>query len=301
MKYLIAILCLAMAATVNANALKDGFKSKDVSKYLKNAAAMDQDAAIVEVDGSPALQLRYDNELMAEFHPIPVKVGQAYSIGFRGKWVNDQTLETNPTFETALRENWETGLEALPTMAVEYLDAVRKPLRFRSIAVLPYGHWKDYRWTFLPPPDAAFVVLKIKCGRNEGSFLVANPSFAPHEDSAGAITMRFGDITADQAGKAFGFLIDGHVRTGLAVGGGARSDMIALGEGKHRMTVKSQPQAKPNNITLTFFDTAGKKLGDATMPDPAKPLEFTAPPGTTAVQLVVNNQWLDEIRIEPVR
>jgi hypothetical protein len=301
MKYLVAILCLSLASTASANAFVDGIKSKDVGKYLKNAAAMDQDAAVVDADGSAALQLRYDNELFAEFHAMPVKVGQVYTIGFRGKWTNKETLETNPTFETAIRETWETGLEAIPTMAVEYLDAGRKLLKFRSIAVMPYGQWKEYRWSFLPPPGAAYVVLKIKSGKNDGSFLVTSPNFTPQENSAGGIAMSFGSITADQCGKGFGFLIDGQVRTGLAVAAAARSDMIALGEGPHRLTVKSQPQAKPNNIALTFFDAEGKKVGDAAMPDPAKPLEFTAPARTAAVQLVVNNQWLDEIRIEPVR
>lgn len=301
MKYLIAILCLVMAGVANADAFVDGIKSKDVSKYLKNAVAMDQDAAVVEADGSLALQLRYDNELMAEFLPKPVKSGQAYTIAFRGKWLNKETLETNPTFETAVRETWETGLEALPTMAVEYLDSARKPLKFRSIAVMPYGQWKEYRWSFLSPPGAAFVVLKVKSGRNEGSFLIANPSFTPHEDSAGAITLSFGKITADQCGKAFGLLIDGQVRAGLAVGSGARCDMIAIGEGSHRLTVKSQLQTKPNTVSLTFFDAEGKKVGDAATADPGKPLDFTAPPRTVAVQIVVSNQWLDEIRIEPVR
>lgn len=303
---------VAVTAT-HAQVLGGELKGTDTAVYLRNAVALYDDAALIaapDLSDVTALRLRYDNELYAEFHPVPVKVGQSYTLSFKGRWDNRETIETNPTFATALRETWETGLEVLPTLAVEFLNDRKEPLKTRVFAVMPYGQWRDYRYSFAPPLGAMSVLVKVKSGRNRGSFYIAAPKLEAQPASAETLAMNFRRDDANIVGKAFGFLLDGTARVAgdgailTNSGNGNRSDPFPLtAPGTYRLSLKGvATNGKSKNIVLTFFDADAKRTGDVASTDLAlKPVEFALPDKTVAGQLTIQNHLLDEIRIERVR
>jgi len=288
-----------------------GFQGNDPAAYLENARAMNQDAVLIdapELKGQKALRLRDDNELYAAFRPVAVEAGKSYTVSFRGKWANEETIETNPTLAASLEMTSEYFMQALPVLKIEFLDEKKEPLKQMILAALPYGSWHAYQQRFYAPAGAAFLRVNVKSGRNPGDFLLTNPQVSAQ--AADGLLLTFRQTDENVSGRAYGLLVDGACRKmsdGAVLvysGTGLRTDIMPLKEaGAYRLSVKGAPgeQGKPH-VTVIFYDAEGKSLknpvgGDAL----AKPLTFTRPEQATGVQLVIANCWLDEVRLERAR
>ncbi len=315
MNKMATILACAMALAAGAGArgetIGGAFKGSDPGVYLSNATAMYEDAALVDapdLEGVVVMRLRYDSELPAEFHSIPVKPDHVYTLRLKAKWENRETIETNPIFGMALRELWETALSATPTIVVEFLDESRKPLKNRLVSAFPYASWREHQRTFFPPAGASYMRLSVRVGLNDGTLYLTGPVFEATPVSAEERILTFRHEDDNLSGRTFGILLDGmsyrHQEDyGIATGPGQRSDVFSLSEpGAYRLTIKGQPLGASHSAVLRLFDETGARTGDINATHSiGTPLEFTLPEKTTDAQFLIDNLVLDEIRIDRVR
>ncbi len=295
-----------------ANPFEKGLSGTNVAVYLKNAVALDDDAALVDAPGLDkgitAIRLRYDKELPAEFQAISAEPGKVYHLSFDGRWSNEQTLENNYMYVVALSEMWELALETMPTSHVDFIDAHNKVIEARLLGSMPYGEWKQYSYTFCAPAGTAKIQVRMKSGRNLGEFFVANPKFEKRDGDPDSLVLNFRSNEKGGTGRSFGVLRDGYGRPGaggsflVSTGNMARTEMLPLGKpGKYRLVVTGESPVPSSKITLNFHAADRKRIDAVAINDPvATPTEFVLPEGTAGVQLIIEKLWLDEIRIQPV-
>ncbi|OGV48099.1 MAG: hypothetical protein A2X49_12875 [Lentisphaerae bacterium GWF2_52_8] len=292
----------------------DGFADKRMEAYLENAGRLYEDASFKEVSGMSGKQciaLIYDNELEAEFHPVPVKDDSAYVLSFRGQWENSETFDNNPTFEAAVDDTWRYGLGCIPTMNIVFMDAEDKPLKDEIFMTMPYGKWHEYRNVFFPPEGAVSMKLKIKSGRNLGVFYIDNIKFEPIKNTPDETVLNFSGFKEDCAGSVFGFRVPALLRV---VDGksmicppysGVSSAISLNGPGKYRLSFKGQLLKDNKGMTslgVQFIDSTGKKIGEiASKKLDSEPLEFTLPKEASKIKLLVYKHLLEEIKFTKLK
>jgi hypothetical protein len=302
---------LAPLALLAADPFNDGFADKRMEAYLENAGKLYEDASFKEVPGmtgKKCIALTYDNEMEAEFHPVPVSDLKAYALSFRGQWENSETLDNNPTFEAAVDERFIFQIPYIPTVDLVFLDADEKPLKDEILMTMPYGKWRDYRHVFFPPEGAAFMRLKIKSGRNPGVFYLDNIKFEPVKNPSDEIILNFGDAIQDSSGSIYGFKVYALLQKNsigklmFNPGYGSMSSSISMsGPGKYRVTFKGEVIRNKGgavSLAIHFIDSSGKKIGEASsVKVDTKPLEFTFPKEASRIKLLIYNHLLEEIKI----
>lgn len=289
----------------------DGFADKRMEAYLENAGKLYEDASFKGVPGmtgKKCIALTYDNEMEAEFHPVPVSDLKAYVLSFRGQWENSETLDNNPTFEAAVDERFIFQIPYVPTMDLLFLDADEKPLKDEILMTMPYGKWREYKQVFFPPEGAAFMRLKIKSGSNPGVFYVDNIKFEPVKNPPDEINLSFGDVIQDSSGSVYGFKVYALLQKNSSgklmynPGYGSISSSISMsGPGKYRVTFKGEVIRNKGgavSLAVIFMDSSGRKIGEtASKKIDTEPLELTFPKEASRIKLLIYNHLLEEIRI----
>ncbi len=302
---------LAPFAMFAVDPFNDGFADKRMEAYLENAGKLYEDASFKEVpgmSGKKCIALAYDNEMEAEFHPVPVSDSKAYILSFRGQWENSETLDNNPTFEAAVDERFIFQIPYIPTVDLVFLDADEKPLKDEILMTMPYGKWREYKHVFFPPEGAAFMRLKIKSGRNPGVFYLDNIKFETLKKIPGETVLNFADIKPESSGSVYGYKLPSSFQTGsngksmINAGYGSTTPQIAVdGSGKYRVTFKGEVIRNKGgavSLALHFIDSSGKKIGEATSNKlDCEPMEFTLPKEAMRIKLSVYNHLLEEIKI----
>lgn len=302
---------LAPFAMFAVDPFNDGFADKRMDAYLENAGKLYEDASFREVpgmSGKKCIALAYDNEMEAEFHPVPVSDSKAYVLSFRGQWENSETLDNNPTFEAAVDETWRLALHYVPTVNIIFFDAEEKPIKDEIFMTMPYGKWREYRHVFFPPQVAASMKLKIKSGRNPGVFYLDNIKFEAVKSVPGETVLNFADIKPESSGSVYGyklpssFQIASNGKGMINAGYGSTTPPIRLdGSGKYRLTFKGEViRNKGGAVSLSvhFIDSSGKKIGEAASNKlDTEPLEFTFLKEASRIKLLIYNHLLEEIKI----
>jgi len=295
----------------SAAPFNDAFADKRVAAYVQNASSLYEDSALVEIPGMTGkrcLALTYDNEVDAEFMPVPVSASTAYAFSFRGQWENSETLDNNPTFEAAVGESWRAALVYVPTLNLVFSDAEEKPIKEGGVFLaMPYGKWHDYRLVFFTPPRAAFMKLQARSGRNTGTFYFDNIKFEPVKSAPVETVLHFGVSSPEICGSFYGFILPTSLRVGsngrhlVSSGYGGVSSLINLaGPGRYRLSFKGDVLRTHGMVSfgVQFIDGNGKKVGEAQSSKlDAEPLEFTLPEHSNGIKLGIYNHLIDEIKI----
>ncbi len=297
----------------------DGFAGGQVGSYLENAENLYEDATLVKspgMTGKNCLRLTYDNEIDARFFKVPVNDSTAYALSFRGRWKNNETLESNPMYEGALFEKrralmdgiFRRALLCVPTMDILFYDGKEKLIQDGIVMAMPYGKWREYRNVFYPPAGATSMRLKIKSSRNRGVFFVDNVKFETVKNQNGEIILNFNNGSADYSGSVFGFRVDGalHIladgRSMIDSGCGNLSNAFRLnGPGKYRLKFKGEvirTKGYVPRLNVIFLNTKGEIIATVAADKlDAEPLDFTLPEEAVKIMLQIYNHRMEEIRI----
>lgn len=310
-----AAILIAPLALPAADPFNDGFADKRLEAYIENTGRLYEDASFKEapgMSGKKCIAFTFDNEVEAEFHPVPVDCSRAYALSFRGRWENSETYDNNPTFEAAVGETWRLALTCVPTMTLLFLDAEGKPIKDEIFMTLPHGAWRQYKHVFFPPTGASFMKLKNRSGRNLGVYYVDNIKFGPVTSATDETTLCFVDGKEEYSGSVYGVRI---LPSSLCVGGDGRrminsgygsctSPIILPGPGTYRLAFKGEIARGKGfaSLAVHFIDATGKKIGEAASQKlDAGPLEFTLPKESTTIKLLIYNHLMEEIKITKLK
>lgn len=313
MKKTILTIIIFAAASISyaADPFNDGFETGRPQSYLENTGALYEDATMSKVDGMKGrncLVLRYDNETTADFHAVPVSKGKLYRLSFRGKWDNRYTHENNPVMRQACYVSWRPATEALPSAEVSFLaeDLSELDQKFSVFFTLPWGEWRSYVAVFVPPHDAAMMQLKVKSGRNPGTYYLDKVEFNEVAWKDSSLTIKFaGDEPF--AGNILGISLDeGSIekngRNAVFSGYGKVTQMIPLEKGKYRIEAKGEALSGYRNFDVIFSGADGKDIGKPTTSKDIlnEPLSFEMQPKAEYIKLRIYNHLLDEVKITKV-
>ena len=245
----------------------DGFAKPDMSAYLDNAAELNQDAAFTSAEGMKgkrALRLTFDNETAAAFKMAPVTAGRPCGFRFRGRWDNDETLESNPTFDAVFYANLNFAT-IIPSYEISFYDTDKKLIGRSVTGAMPYGQWREYREVFFPPPGAAYARLSVKAGTNTGAFLLDDIRFDAG-GGPGTVELNFSE-PGDYDGSLFGLKVRSSRRvcpdgTVVFTSFPAFSPAaIPMAPGKYRLELRTKTvPATQQNFIVDFLDDKGKKV-----------------------------------------
>jgi len=305
---LAAILLGLIAATPGRAApFNDGFASEKGPQYILNHAELIYDLGFEKVQGmqgKSCLRLRNENQKPAKFIMQTVAPGRQYELSFRSRFVNNETLENNPTLEETTRPGWKIRYRNLPTFEIVFFDKEQKAFRSTTTVTLPYGEWRRYRKIFIAPPKAAFVQFVFSSGINSGALYLDDMKFAATQGTPGKMILRFNGDKYDYSGWArlqvdAGMVAKdgkGYFNTGY---GSTTEKVFVDPKATYRLTLKGVHYAQRSWAVVSVYDENGKKLQSDSFVSPCKePIKMTTPPGAKYCDLLIYNCLLEGIAVE---
>ena len=305
---LLAGVVLFSAGAVHAQ--QGGFEGNSPAGYIANYREVDDDVSLVtadDLDGQTVMRITCNNRTYVQFRPMPVEAGRTYRLSFKGRWVNEETYETNPSFEVVLGPASLSQVDVLPVATVDFYDKDNKLISTAAPITTLYGQWKDYRIAFTTPPGTTSIRPKWMTGRNLGHVLITRPTLDQLAAPQRGLVLDFTQDNANASGSAYGLQLDQRIRKSpdgelLVYNLQDRTQDFLIGPaGKYRLRVEGHWPKGPQAVTVLIKGEKNRQIGVNQLKAAASNDGdvFTVPENATGIQLTVRDVLLRKITIEP--